>query len=99
MTYKIEFTELAKAFAIAKGGGLEAVEAHAREEIDSFIPEGETLNGVTSFEIGGQLFVAECNAGDTVQIDTATYEEGPELKAGPFKGRRVMMPRGDSEDR
>jgi hypothetical protein len=45
-------------------------------------------------------FVCSPGAKENVlRVDTATYEEIEQpLESGPFKGKKVLMPRGDSDD-
>lgn len=97
MSYEIEFTPLAKAFAETKSSVVD-VERLMREEIDS-VALGETPNGLYGREIAGQLFLAEAYGDGKVLLDTGTYEAGPVMDAGPFEGKRLMIPRPDSKDR
>lgn len=98
MTYQIIMTPLAEAFARAKSTVSDVMHA-AAEEIDSVCPADERPNGLFSFEVGDQLFVGMGRGDGMVMIDTASLEEGPVLKDGPFAGKRVMIPRPDSENR
>lgn len=97
--YGIKFTELARAFAKAHTS-LQAVAEAALAEIDDMGLVGDDrLNGQISFKLGEQLFVGVGFGDGVVVVDTASWEEGPVLDSGPFKGKKVMIPRGDSEDR
>lgn len=93
----LTMTPLADAFARAKASVDDVLHA-AIDEIDSFCPADEQPNGIFTFTVGGQLFIAWGNGDGNVLIDTATYEEGPLMTAGPFKGKRLVMPKGDSEE-
>lgn len=61
--------------------------------IEELIDKDEWMH---SIEYNNQLFVIEPMA-DSILVDTATWEEGETLTAGPFKGKRVMFPRADSK--
>jgi hypothetical protein len=100
----IYFTELAKAFAF-KAGGLNALGDRVMEELDELAAEaGESLEDLApfshTFEIEEQGFLCRPLANNAgVHVDTCTWVEGEELKAGPFKGKKICYPVGDSDDR
>lgn len=122
MTFKIEFTDLAKGFAV-KVGGLVALEEQVRSEIADlgrcYCGECDGFKG-TDGEDHGALddinslimhvvmmkddrgesvdFICTPGAQDVLHVDTTTFEELDPLDRGPFKGKVVMMPRGDSDD-
>lgn len=101
MTYRVRFTKLAEEFAKAKAS-TEEVEATARRELERELGDADPSDPDTllihTFEVGGADFCCYPRDG-FVEIDTVSWEEGPVLDAGPFKGKRVMHPRPDSEGR
>lgn len=97
MQYTLKFTPLAAAFAEAKSS-IERVEKAACEAVIE-ASGTEYLNGVTSFDVGDQMFIATSYGNGIVFVDTAHIEEGPTISSGPFKGKKVAFPRGDSDDR
>jgi len=96
--YKIGCTELADAFIRAHSDRETALKVLA-ETIKQDVPPGELLDGLAAFQIGDQWFVATSNGDGVVLVDTATMEEGPVLTAGPFKGKKLMMPKPDTPNR
>jgi hypothetical protein len=101
MTYNVTFTPLAAAFA-EKAGGLPALEERVRGEIAEFTlthpyKAGDALLHVLNYTGEEQLFVIT-GIEDGLLVDTGHYEAGPILDAGPFKGKQMMFPRGDSDD-
>lgn len=101
--YRVEFTPLASAFATAKCGGTLSVEAQVRQEIDELL---EDMDGVKSLlfhtvwmdENGDLSFICTPTKAGNIRVDTATYEDGPTLDAGPLAGRTISIPTGDTED-
>lgn len=94
MTYLMEFTPLARAFAEAKSS-LAEVERVARLELDELDIDIKNLFFHT-IEVGGVDFILMHRKG-VLMIDTMTVEEGPILDDGPFKGMRVMFPAPDTD--
>lgn len=82
---KIKFTELATGFAKAKSSMAE-VEAQVGDLI------------FHTFKVGGTEFIAYPKDGE-IEIDTCSREDDIVLDKGPFKGKRVVLPRPDSENR
>lgn len=99
--YECEFTPLARAFAEAKASTAE-VEATVRAELIEYEIDPRRMVFHTVFIGGGDYATATafiCTwTGTKVLIDTASYDEGPALKEGLFKGMKVMFPAGDSEE-
>lgn len=99
MAYTIEFTDLAKAFAQAKSS-LTGLEEQVRGELASIDglekPEEVIFH---CFEMSGQDFICYGRGeGEGVLVDTATYVESDEpLEKGPFAGKKLQMPMGDSD--
>jgi hypothetical protein len=99
VSYEVRFTEMAAAFMKAKSS-LETAEATARSEMADLMDNGladprELILHV--FEVGDQDLICHGTAYGII-VDTCTYEEiGEPLKEGPLAGKKIMMPRGDSE--
>lgn len=101
--YRIEFTPLASAFATAKCGGTLAVAAQVRQEIDELL---EDMGSVKSLcfhtvwmdEDGDLSFICTPTKAGNIRVDTATYEDGPTLDAGPLAGKTISIPTGDSDN-
>lgn len=51
-----------------------------------------------TLEYDGHWFIIR-KKDDAFLIDTATFVKGPVLPDGPFKGKTVLYPQADSEDR
>ena len=102
--YKVEFTPLAEAFAMAKCGGTLAVAAQVRLEIDELLDDG--LDGVKNLffhtvwmdDDGDMSFICAPTKDGNIRVDTATYEDGPTLDAGPLAGKTISIPSGDSDN-
>lgn len=106
MTFKIEFTDLAKGFA-TKVGGLNAVEEQVRGEVSELLVENELditdliMHVVMMKDSNGEVvdFVCSPSNDGSLVVDTATYEEmGKPMSEGPFKGMPIMFPQGDTDD-
>jgi hypothetical protein len=99
MSYEIEFTPLALAFANAKSstGAIEEIVRGEIAELEGLEDPGQLIFHV--FEAGGQDFIAHGRGtGKGIVIDTCTYEEmDVAIKDGPLAGKKMMFPRGDSE--
>lgn len=99
MTYQVVYTNLARAFL---GDSLAAFEERLRGELADEVKAGVDSLMFYSMEYDGRTFVVVGAFGGaepgTVRVDTATYEDSEPLDAGPFKGRRVSIPRPDSSE-
>jgi hypothetical protein len=99
--YKIEYTDLAKAFS-EKIGGLSVLEERVRGEIAEIFDKGlETLSDLMmhSVEIGDDVFICIPKSDTILRVDTATLEEQDViLDKGPFAGFKIVMPIGDTTD-
>lgn len=100
MSYTYRLTALAEAFAEAHASRDRVIERATQEITDAMAADpDERFNGVASFMVADRLFVAFSHGDGAVVIDTATFEEGMLFTEGPFKGKRMVYPRADSEDR
>jgi hypothetical protein len=113
LDFRVQFTPLAYAFSIAKsslvvvegkarqeirelssggmGGGTEG-----RSSEDGFKKLTDLI--YTAFKVGDLQFICYPIDEKTLEIDTATVEEEDDkLAGGPFKGYKLLVPRGDSE--
>jgi hypothetical protein len=99
MDYEVRFTPLAESFMKAKSS-LETAEATARTEIARLLDDGledprELILHV--FEVGGQELICQGREYGII-VDTCTYEEMDEpVNSGPLAGKKMLMPRGDSD--
>lgn len=100
MNYEVRFTPLAEGFLKAKSS-LETAEGIARNEIADLMENGledprKLILHV--FEVGDTELI--CHGRDYgILVDTCSYEEMDEpVNAGPLAGKRLAMPRGDSEE-
>ncbi len=95
--YGVQYTKLAEAFL---GEFQSAFEEFLRGDLAKMLPDGyyppNNFFHTVTYQDRDYLAVGKK---DHILVDTATYEEdGEQLTAGPFKGKRVMMPRPDSEE-
>lgn len=101
--YKVEFTPLASAFAIAKCGGTLSVEAQVRQEIDELLEDMGSVKSLFFHTVwmddnGDLSFICTPTKAGNIRVDTATYEDGPTLDAGPLAGKMIAIPSGDSDE-
>lgn len=101
--YEVRFTKLAQEFAKAKSS-LAAVEERVRGEIadwmqrdDGFKRLDDLIMHVVEMGDAGE-YVCYPAGENLLEIDTVSYDEKV-LDKGPLKGKTVMLPRRDSEDR
>lgn len=102
--YPIKLTRIAAAVAATRYS-VEAVIAKAREEVDECMENGlekpEDLM-FHCFDMPGaerayEWIVTHDGEGG-IEVDTASAEESDPIPDGPFKGRRLMIPRPDSKE-
>jgi len=100
MTYEIRLTRLAATIAETRYSADAVVDA-ARKELDEFLNDQVhddmfmhcfAMPGSTELE-----FICVPDKRGGVRVDTFTYEEGEVLTKGPFKGKRIAMPKPDSD--
>lgn len=99
MTYDINLTRLAVAIAETRYSK-EDVLNQARKELDDLDLEDPTKIMLHCFRMPGvkdMEFICLPRDGGIV-VDTFTYDEGETLDKGPFRGKRMMMPRPDSSE-
>lgn len=104
--FKVSLTPLAKGFS-AKVGGTKALEERVRGELADLCSQNNIkatdifLHTIDMKDTNGDscIFIVKPSSleTDTMVIDTASYEESPALSSGPFKGKKIGMPVGDSE--
>lgn len=99
MSYEVKFTPLAEGFIKAKSS-LETAEGIARHEMADLMENGLEKPSKLyfhCFEVGDLELI--CHGKDYgILIDTCSYDEMDEaVKVGPLAGKKLMMPRGDSE--
>lgn len=98
-TYEVRFTRLAEAFL---GDSKSACEEKLRGELAQELPEDyyppEIFFHCFKYNSDEYNFIARGK--DTyILVDTVTYEEDPKpIETGPMKGKKILMPRADSED-
>ena len=99
--YAIHLTRLATAIATTKYS-VEAVEATARKELDELDCDDPTQIFFHCFRmptVQEYEFICKPDHQGGIAVDTVTYEKLDEpVVSGPFKGRRLQMPRSDSEE-
>jgi hypothetical protein len=102
--YKIKFTYMARDFAEAKCGGVAAVTEQVRGEIGEMLNDGmESINSlmfhVVTVNDTDFICSPSPNGDNTLLVDTASYSDLDDpLKDGPFKGMKISVPKGDSDD-
>lgn len=97
-TYEVKFTRLAEAFL---GDSKNVCEEKLRGELARDLPEDfyppEIMFHCFKYNSDDHNFIAKGR--DTyILVDTVTFEETDPLPTGPLKGKRIQMPRPDSED-
>jgi hypothetical protein len=101
MTYRIELTDIARAFA-ARHSSEKEVEELVRKEIDELLEDAFESIGDLLFhcvESGEQEYICFPVGENVIRVDTCTREEGPVLGKGPLKGQCVTIPSADSDGR
>lgn len=99
-TYAIHMTRLATAIATAKYS-VEEVEMVARQELGELDIDDPTNIFFHCFRMPGVKdleFICRPDNDGAIVVDTVTYEQGDRLNKGRFAGKRLMIPRPDSED-
>jgi hypothetical protein len=94
MPYEIRYTKLARIFLGERPG---AFEEQLRGELSELMEESEMVDLLFhSMEFDGRLFVATCQDEGCLLIDSASEEES-EIRSGPFKGQKIILPQPDTE--
>ena len=97
--HPVKFAHCARAVA-HKVGGLAALEAQTRVELQSIADE-EVKNPrdlmFHQFMFEGVEFLV-MGGDDSFMVDTCIYKEMLPLKEGPFIGKKVLIPLPESED-
>jgi hypothetical protein len=94
--YEVEYTRLARA---ALGKQIGVFEERLRGELADELPEDYYAPEIMfhAIEYDDRLLIALGN-GDYLLVDTATEEQGPLIDRGSMRGKRIVMPRPDSEE-
>lgn len=114
LDYKIEFTRLAAAIIKTRYSedAIEelvrtTVEKHREDsEIDSIselammvVSPDEVGEGENLHDSKKTFLICRPKSDAVLHVDTCTFQSMGTMDAGPFAGKEVMMPVGDSDDR
>ena len=100
--HEIELTHAAKAWCAAHAWPA-ALEARVRGEIASEMKHGLSSISKLMFHTfqwskdDKQEFICTPTGNNVLRVDTCSREEAGEVEGGQFKGKKIMMPSGDSE--
>lgn len=106
MNYLIQITHAAQCWCVAHQVGLDELQKRCRAELaQEGFPEENRLSNLAfhtftwsgSFFDGSQNFIITPINDRAVKLDTAREEEAGTVEAGPFKGKKIILPVGDDD--